>query len=184
MNETYSGICLVEARIRNFRSLRKVDISFDDLTVLIGENNSGKTSLLEALFAAIGAGRRMIEPDDLFLAVGESKPPKDREIVIDLLFRPVDKDGNSDQFPQGSPWTALWGTGISPDDDGNEFLALRTWTSWNNGKGEYVTERKFLVDWPDTDNSENAKLNLNSGYVTPAQLEPIALYLMDAKRDI
>nr|VFK11691.1 MAG: putative ATP-dependent endonuclease of the OLD family [Candidatus Kentron sp. LPFa] len=178
----HSGIKLMEARIRNFRSLRKVDIPFDDLTVLIGENNSGKTSVLEALFAAIGAGRRVIEPEDLFLDVDESKPPKDREIIIDLLFRPANETGDLEQFPEGSYWTALWASGISRYDEGDEFLALRTRVSWNAGKGEYATERKFLGDWPDADNSENAKVK--SGNVTSVQIDPIALYLMDAKRDI
>nr|VFK61040.1 MAG: putative ATP-dependent endonuclease of the OLD family [Candidatus Kentron sp. UNK]VFK69581.1 MAG: putative ATP-dependent endonuclease of the OLD family [Candidatus Kentron sp. UNK] len=180
----HSGIKLIEARIRNFRSLRKVDIPFDDLTVLIGENNSGKTSLLEALFAAIGAGRRVIEPEDLFLDIGESKPPKDREIIIDLLFRPANESGFLEQFD--SYWLNLWGSGVSQDKNKNgderDFLAIRTWMRWNPGKGEYVTERRFLQNWPDSDNSEHAKIN--SGYVTSAQLEPIALYLMDAKRDI
>nr|VFJ94254.1 MAG: Protein of unknown function (DUF2813) [Candidatus Kentron sp. LFY] len=178
----HSGVKLIEARIRNFRSLRRVDVTFDDLTVLIGENNSGKTSLLEALFAAIGAGRRVIEPEDLFLDVDEPKPPKDRGIIIDLLFRPANETGDLEQFPEGSYWTALWGSGISRYDEGDEFLALRTQVSWNAGKGEYVTERKFLGDWPDAKNSEDAKVK--SGNVTSVQIEPIALYLMDAKRDI
>ncbi|MEA3283263.1 MAG: AAA family ATPase [Euryarchaeota archaeon] len=51
-----SGIKIIEVRIRNFRSLKEVNVSLDWLTVLIGENNSGKTSFLDALSAAIGAG--------------------------------------------------------------------------------------------------------------------------------
>jgi len=177
-----SGIKLIEARIRNFRSLRQVDISFDDLTLLIGENNSGKTSLLEALFAAIGAGRREIRPEDVFLDVGESKPPKERRIIIDLLFKPADEDGMLDQFPEGSYWLDLWGTGISQDEEDNDFLSIRTQMSWNDGKAEYVTERRFLTEWPDTGDIDNAKVK--PGQVSSAQVEPIALYFMDAKRDI
>lgn len=41
------------------------------LTVLIGRNNSGKTSFLNALFAAIGAGQRIISNDDILLRKGE-----------------------------------------------------------------------------------------------------------------
>lgn len=178
----HSGIQLIEARIRNFRSLRQVDISFDDLTVLIGENNSGKTSLLEALFAAIGAGRRILGPDDLFLDREESKLPRERAIIIDLLFKPVHESQVLDQFPEGSYWLDLWGTGIAQDAEDNDFLAIRTRMSWNDGKGEYVTNRQFLNDWPDPKNLESAKAK--PGAVSSAQLEPIALYLMDAKRDI
>nr|MBC8274217.1 AAA family ATPase [Chloroflexota bacterium] len=56
----HSGIKIVQVRVRNFRSLKQVDVSLDDITVLIGENDSGKTSFLEALYAAIGSDRRFI----------------------------------------------------------------------------------------------------------------------------
>ena len=183
MNETnhHSGIQLVTARISNFRSLREVEIGFDGLTVLIGENNSGKTSLLEALYAAIGSGRRVIGPDDLFLNVGESKPPKGRSIIIDLLFKPVDEAQVLEQFPEGSYWLELWGKGIGQDDDDNDFLAIRTRMAWNSGKGEYLTNRQFLFEWPERVGFETAKLS--PGSVSAAQLDPIALFLMDAKRD-
>src|ERR1700720_2048800 len=53
----FSGIVIREVRVRNYRCLRSVDVELDLLTVLIGQNNAGKTSFLNALFAAIGAGR-------------------------------------------------------------------------------------------------------------------------------
>jgi AAA ATPase domain len=55
-----SGIFIKEVRIRNFRCLLSVDVELDKLTVLIGQNNSGKTSFLNAFFAAVGAGQRII----------------------------------------------------------------------------------------------------------------------------
>src|ERR1700730_15614950 len=55
-----SGILIKEIRIRHFRCLRAVDVELDPLTILIGQNNSGKTSFLSALGAAIGAGHRVI----------------------------------------------------------------------------------------------------------------------------
>jgi len=179
-----SGIQITEVRIRNFRSLQYVDITLDSFTVLIGENNSGKTSFLEAIFAAIGAGRRVIGSDDVFLDNGESKVPKDRDVIIDILIHPVDDDGGIiDAFPEGSFWTELWGSGISQDlNTDNDFVAIRTKTSWNAGKAEYVTERHFLQEWPDSVDVE--KSSLASTRVTARQLEPIALYLMDARRDI
>lgn len=177
-----SGLRLVEARIRNFRSLRAVDIRFDELTVLIGENNSGKTSLLEALYAAIGAGRRVLTSDDLFLGIGEAKVPRERTIVIDLLFRPADPSGTLDEFPVGSYWLELWGTGISQDADDNDFMAIRTKMAWNTGKAEYETKRQFLAEWSSAADLDAA--NTVPGAVATAQLEPIALYLLDAKRDI
>jgi ABC-type lipoprotein export system ATPase subunit len=40
---------LVEFTVRNYKSLRDVKVGFGDYTSLIGENGSGKTSILEAL---------------------------------------------------------------------------------------------------------------------------------------
>ena len=76
-----SGIFIAEARIRNYRCLRSVDVQLDPLTILIGQNNSGKTSILEALFASIGFGQRGILNDDIYLAKSEITAPKDRPDV-------------------------------------------------------------------------------------------------------
>ena len=103
-----SGIKITEVRIRNFRSLKEVNVSLDWLTVLIGANNSGKTSFLDALFAAIGAGKREISKEDIFLAPSENKVPRDRKVTIDLLICPSDDNGNIiDSFPKGSHWLTL-----------------------------------------------------------------------------
>ncbi|MGB7533169.1 MAG: AAA family ATPase [Halobacteriota archaeon] len=181
-----SGIQIIEVRIRNFRSLKEVNVSLDWLTVLIGENNSGKTSFLDALFAAIGAGKRVISVEDVFLAPIENKVPENREITIDLLIRPTDDNGNIiDTFPEGSYWVALWGNGVSQDDNDNDFAAIRTRMKWDSTRGEYITKRKFLVDWQDDPNNWHlAKINETAGLVTAAKIEPLALYLLDAKRDI
>jgi len=181
-----SGIKIIEVRIRNFRSLKEVNVSLDWLTVLIGGNNSGKTSFLDALFAAIGAGKRVISAEDVFLAPSESKVPKNREITIDLLIRPTDDNGNIiDTFPEGSYWVALWGNGVSQDDKDNDFVAIRTRMKWDSTRGEYITERKFLVDWQEDSNSWHlSKINETAGSVTAAKIEPLAFHLLDAKRDI
>ena len=54
---TPSGLMFVTARVSNFRGLKFVDMTFDRVTVILGANNSGKSSFLEALCAAIGAQR-------------------------------------------------------------------------------------------------------------------------------
>jgi putative ATP-dependent endonuclease of the OLD family len=42
--------------IRNFRALADITVELDETTVLIGENNSGKTSFLDALRLCLGQG--------------------------------------------------------------------------------------------------------------------------------
>ena len=43
-----SGVKVTDVRISNFRSILNIEVLLDDLTVLVGANNSGKTSLLDA----------------------------------------------------------------------------------------------------------------------------------------
>lgn len=51
---------LVKLEARGFRSLKQVQVDFKPLTVLIGENDSGKSSLLDLLDIALGVKK----PDD------------------------------------------------------------------------------------------------------------------------
>ena len=179
------NIKVTAARIHNFRSLKEVEVALDSTTILIGENNSGKTSFLEALHSAIGAGRRIISEEDIFIGPKEKKVPRDRVVTIDLLIRPIGSNGNiRDTFPEGSYWALLWGLGIAQDDQENDFVAIRTQTRWNSTKGEYETERRFLLDWPNFENWKDARINEKAGRVSVNQIEPIAIYFMDAKRDI
>ncbi len=56
---------------------------------------------------------------------------------------------------------------------------------WNATRGEYIIERKFLIDWPvDPNKWEQARVNEMAGNISAAQTERLALYLLDAKRDI
>ncbi len=120
-----SGLQITAVRILNFRCLRAVEVLLGPTTLLIGENNAGKTSFLEALHAAIGSGVRQFSEDDLWTDLKEKHPPKDRAIFVDLLIRPVDKDGKLTKiFPEGSPWLELWGNGIVQNDSEQDVVGL------------------------------------------------------------
>src|SRR5262245_60782240 len=41
-------------RIENFRGIREGSVTFDESTVLIGENDSGRSSIVEALVLLLG----------------------------------------------------------------------------------------------------------------------------------
>lgn len=181
-----SGIFLKEVRIRNYRCLRSVDVELDPLTILIGQNNSGKSSFLDALFAAIGAGQRTISTDEIFISKNEVAAPKDRAVTIDILIRPTDDQGLiTNAFPQGSAWLELWGLGVVQDENGGDLVAIRTLFKWNAIKGEYVLERRFLKDWQaDSAKWEDSKPVEKVSPVSTQHIEPLALYLLDAKRDI
>lgn len=67
MAETKSGIKITDVRVSNFRTLKNVEVPLGDLTILLGANNAGKTSFLDAFYAAIGAGRKILGQDDVRL---------------------------------------------------------------------------------------------------------------------
>lgn len=184
--QSLGGIRLVEVRVRNFRCLAEVDVPLDRVTLLVGENNAGKTSFLDALYLAIGAGPRGITEDDVFLAPGESAVPRERRVTIDILIKPVDEKGNLfEKFPANSPWLNLWGEGVTQDDQDHDIVGLRTQAQWNTAKSEYVVNRVFLREWPSTlDNTHCTSPKNAMRAVASNQLEPLALYLLDAKRDI
>lgn len=179
-----SGIAIVAARVRDFRSLANIEVELGDLTVLIGANNAGKTSFLDALFVAIGTGRKLLGADDIRLAPGESSAPKTREIIIDVMIRPVGPDGKVlDAYPEGSFWTNLWGsTGIATDDLLNELTGIRTTLKWSPVRGEHVIERRFLKEWKAFSDWTSAVTQDRP--VTAAHLDPLALHYVDAKRDL
>src|SRR5208337_778144 len=121
-----SGLRFVAVRVSNFRGLIFVDMELDRVTVILGANNAGKSSFLEALCAAIGAQRRVFGKDDIHLAAGEVDVPRDRKAIIDLLIRPTDDAGNVvTNFPAGSYWTELFGLGISQDENYADFVGIR-----------------------------------------------------------
>lgn len=180
------GIFVKEVRVRHYRCLYSVDVELGALTLLIGQNNAGKTSFLNAIFAAIGAGQRGLSSEDVFIRTNEVSAPKSRSVVVDILIRPAGADGKIvDVFPRGSPWLELWGSGIVQDDDDHDLAAIRTEFKWNAVKGEYNLERRFLKDWQkDSTTWEDSKPVEKVPPVTAPQVEPLALYLLDAKRDI
>jgi putative ATP-dependent endonuclease of OLD family len=186
MAEISSGIKITDVRVSNFRSLKNVEVPLDNLTILIGANNAGKTSFLDALYAAIGAGRRLLGQDDVRLEAGEALPPKERVVTVDVRIRPVGEDGGiAEHFPEGGFWTGLWGAGIMQDmdDDFREFVGIRTTLAWSPSKGDYVVERRFLkewrgfADWLFAPAEEKTRVAAN-------QIEPLALHYIDAKRDL
>jgi putative ATP-dependent endonuclease of the OLD family len=180
-----SGVIVSMVRVLNFRCLREVEVALNPTTVLIGENNAGKTSFLEALHAAIGIGQRHFSEEDIWLDTDEGKAPKTRSIIVDILFRPVNDDNEViETFPPGSPWLELWGNGIQQDDQEQDFAAVRAQFAWSLLKGEYVTDRKFLREWSArlTD-APKAAMVQRIAPVSIAQSTPVSLFLLDAKRD-
>lgn len=186
MADAHSGVKVTEVRVSNFRALKNIEVQLEDMTILIGANNSGKTSFLDAFYAAIGAGRKPLGQDDVRLESGESLAPKDRIVTIDVRVRPFGEDGSLlGTFPVGSFWTSLWGTGIKQEVDGefDEFVGIRTTLSWSRSRGDYAIQRRFLKEWRPFHEWLSAPTD-EASRVNAAHIEPLALHYIDAKRDL
>ncbi len=79
---------LKEVRVKNFRSIKDVDIKLDESTILIGENNAGKSTLLDAIRKGLSRqGTRSVFDDYDFYMDSEIASPKDSDgIKIVLIF--------------------------------------------------------------------------------------------------
>lgn len=78
---------LRKIKIENFRGIRKLKLKFDRTTVIIGENNSGKTSIFDALAICLGVGAEgasfLFRPSDFHHSEDCSASPP---IRIELTF--------------------------------------------------------------------------------------------------
>lgn len=79
---------LIKVDIKKFRCLKDVSIPFRELTVLIGENDAGKSSVLDLLDLILN--ERQPEDSDYYFYEDRTEDREDRaeEIEAILTFRP------------------------------------------------------------------------------------------------
>ncbi len=171
------GIFIDRVKIANFRAIKRLEVSLSPFTVLVGTNNSGKTTFLRALHLALGEGRKTVSKEDFHIDKGVPA----EEIVIDIRIVPIDdKYVRTENF--GDPWfPGLFVESQIRNEGDREYIAFRTRIASDTRKsGGYSFERVNLKqwddssDWPDK-NQEGDKTQF---------LEPIPLYFIDAQRDI
>lgn len=166
-------ILIDKIRVKNFRALKDVEVNLKPITILVGANNTGKTTLLRALNNVLGIARNQINQDDLFLDKDGRQPTK--EIIIDIRIVPTDIKGNRvNNFD--SKWSSKLGTGIQADND-KEFLAIRA--KYNFGIEDSPSINYFLFT-----NWENEQLNADEFKGFNQIRNNIKMYFIDAQRDI
>ena len=81
---------LSKVRVRNFRCIRDISVDLDDTTILIGENNTGKTAFLDAIRICLSQLRarsgRVFHEYDYHLRDDAATPMDSDAIVIELFF--------------------------------------------------------------------------------------------------
>jgi putative ATP-dependent endonuclease of the OLD family len=167
------SILIDKVRIKNFRSLRNVEVNLSPVTLLVGANNAGKTTFLRALNTVLGVSKTQINRDDLFIDLNGKQPAQ--SIVIDVRVIPVNDQGKrSKEF--NSQWGSIFGSDVQIDESG-DFFAFRTEIKFSPEGDKYESFQYFLTDWKNPNPKESEKL-------TSPVFRAVLLYFIDAQRDL
>jgi len=164
------SIFIEKVRIYNFRSLKDIEITLSpNVTLLVGTNNSGKTTLLQALNCALNSERIFISQNDLFIDQNGSTL-EDKIINIDVKIIPHADEKEFDQL-----WINEFGSDITNGINGN-FFAFRAQIDFNSSTEKAQIKRYVIRDWENNIIDEERKITAN--------LKNIPFHFIDAQRDL
>jgi len=165
------GLRLAAVRVEGFRALRDLHMTLSPkTTVLVGENNSGKTSLLQALGVALGHRRPQLE--DLF----DGPTGRASRFQIDLRIEPTEND----EFPD--PVRDIVTNAIQLDDI--DYVALRVTGEVSAEGWDISIKRRFLKGWAEDSAAAAAVEVLDTPLVSRDALGLLHYDMLDARRDI
>ena len=133
---------LEQIDIENFRGIVRLSLKLGDTTVLIGENNTGKTTVLEALRMCLSRSptRRggAFAEYDYHLENEGSQPVESDPITITLRFAERSEGEWPDEVLQAIPDVLQVG------DDGLHRVVLTVSSSFDDSAADFVTTLTFL----------------------------------------
>jgi len=166
---------LTEITIENFRGVRSLHLPLDGLTVLIGENNAGKSTVLEAIRLVLTRGfgyRRtgQFSEYDFHLVDANTTPQTAQPISIILHFAEEQESDWPDTIIQQMNEV------IQLDTEGLNHLWLQAEGMFNTETASFETKWAFL-------NSSGTELMLKNA--TPLNLltKFVPLFFLSALRD-
>ena len=130
--------------IKNFRGIESLELSLGKLTVLIGENNSGKSSVLAVIHKVLSRGFSLRKSGqfgdyDFHLNDDASNPQTAEDIELILHFADDENDQWADEVVQQLDKI------IQLDmDSGVNHIWLRVTGRYEQTAGEYVVQCDFL----------------------------------------
>ena len=160
-------------RVEDFRALRDVYLSLDNMTVLVGENNSGKTSLLDAV--AVAFGERVASVVDLH--IDHAKVPA-KKCVIDVRLEPWE----GEDFDESA--REIFADAIQVPLKGSEFVALRYSGAAESGNDRLIYRRKFVKGWADGRAAAAALDELKAPAFRSDMSDGLFVKVLDARRDV
>lgn len=135
-----ADLLIDHVRIQNFRNLADVTVRLEDpTTFLVGENNTGKSSLLLAIHSACGEYRATI--DDLFQ---HEDGRKAKEAIIDIIFR--SKNSSFNEYTA----TPLLSQRIVEIPGQGEWSGFRTKFK-ASAEGSFLTTSRIALQWDQED---------------------------------
>lgn len=133
---------LSEIKIKNFRGIEELELSLDDTCVLIGENNAGKSTVLDALRLCLtrsltrrGAG---FEEYDYHLPDGKMEPRSAQPIEITLVFSEKKKDEWPDEISQ------LLERAEQVDDNEIRSVTIKVTSAYDVASNDFAVNYDFL----------------------------------------
>jgi putative ATP-dependent endonuclease of OLD family len=162
-------------RVAGFRGLNNIEISLPRVAILIGANNSGKTSLLKAIALVLGDYSRFVSEEDFHIGSDEKKA---EQILVDVRIIATKDELREKKFSE--EWATEFGDSIKAEADGSQYIAVRVRCSENPVKGAYVIERAYMDKWPELKTWTTDKVKLTSA----SRFENISFLPIEAQRDI
>jgi putative ATP-dependent endonuclease of OLD family len=162
-------------RICGFRGISNIEIALPRVTVLLGQNNAGKTSVIKALQLAIGDYSRYLSDEDFH--IGEDGK-RQEAITVDIRLIPVAGEARASEFSE--EWQQELGATIQAEADGKQYVAIRTTAKPDRVKGGYIIERYEMESWPVYTGWEKVNFRKKLG----KRLEAVPFIPIDAQRDI
>lgn len=134
---------LTHLRIENFRSIKLLDIELGPTTVFIGQNNSGKTAILDALRIALtrrwGQKGTGFTEYDIHLENENSDPKLSSGVAIEIRAEEADPDEWTEDLRQ-----ALDEIIQTDPVTGRNFITLKATCSWNAATKSFEPAWHFL----------------------------------------
>lgn len=170
------GILVDAVRVAGFRAIDRVEVGLSNMTVLIGMNNAGKTSLLKALQLALGDYSRYLGDEDFRVGANDVRA---HEVLVDIRIVPVDDAGErTPKFEER--WASQFGDCIRSEANGDQFVAIRTRSRASTLSAGFDTTRRSLDVWPEWESWPNAKVKESKC----PRFSGLAFVAIDAQRDI
>lgn len=167
-------VLLADVRIQDFRGLSDLAISLEPLTLFVGENNCGKSSVLQALAAFFGTQRAT--EDDLHV---DAKGQRAARFVIDVRFIP----GAGLKFEPDVQARLVGKVQVPADATQPHFFTMRAIGELALDGSGIALDRRFVRGWAD-DRATSTALVVLPERPGREHLELVNFFLLDARRDL